>query len=318
MHPTEHPLVSIVIPAFNQAGYLVEAIESVLAQDYPQIELIVLDDGSSDETPSVIARFARRLRHERHDNMGQAQTLNKGWGMSRGTILSYLAADDYLLPGAVRRSVENLLDHPAAVLSYCDYQLVDPRSRFIRNVTTPEYSYHGMVVRVICAPGPGVFMRRAAWERAGNWNAALRQIPDFEYWLRLGLEGDFKRIPETLAAYRVHNQSQSFAPVGIERAEETLNVIAAHLCSPRVPPAILGAKNEALSSARIVTARFHLRSGRYCIAVQHLLAAFRLYPRNCLRLRTWRLVVNGLFNRLGHRVFWILRPKIAAETTSHG
>lgn len=305
-------MVSIVIPTFNQAGYLGEAIESVLAQDYPQIELIVLDDGSSDETPSVIARFSGQLQHERHDNMGQAKTLNKGWGMSHGTILSYLAADDYLLPGAVRRSVEILLAHPAAVLSYCDYRLVDPRSRFVRNVTTPEYSYRDMVVRVICAPGPGVFMRRVAWERAGDWNAALRQIPDFEYWLRLGLEGDFKRIPEILAAYRVHNQSQSFAPVNIERAEETLNVIAAHLESPRMPLAILTAKDEALSSAHIVTARFHLRSGRHCDAARHLLTAFRLCPRNALRLRTWRLIVNGLFNRLGHRVFWLLRP------SSHG
>ena len=175
-----------------------------------------------------------------------------------------------------------------------------------------------LAMDLICAPGPGVFMHRAAWERAGSWSAALHQIPDFEYWLRLGLEGDFKRIPEALAAYRVHNQSQSFAPVSIERAEETLDVISGHLGSPRVPPAIVGAKDEALSSAHIVTARFHLRSGRYRDALRHLLAAVRLHPRSYLRARTWRLVVNGLFNRLGHRIFWTLRSKASVGPDAHG
>ncbi len=312
------PPVSIVIPTFNQGRYLAQAIDSVLMQDYPEIELIVLDDGSTDETQSVLDRYRGRVRCERHDNIGQAQTLNKGWAMSSGTILSYLAADDYLLPGSVRRSVEALLAEPAVVLSYCDYLLVDHGSRVIRRVATPEYSYRDMVVRVICAPGPGVFMRRAAFERAGNWNPALRQIPDFEYWLRLGLEGEFRRIPEALAAYRVHDQSQSFAPVTIERAEETLIVISNHLGSPRLPPEILHSKNEALSCARIVTARFHLRSGRYSDALRHLLKASALYPRNCLRGRSWRLIFNGLFNRLGHRLFWLLRQQPADQNATWG
>lgn len=307
------PPVSIVIPTFNQGRYLAQAIDSVLAQDYPEIELIVLDDGSTDETPSVLDRYRERVRWERHDNIGQAQTVNKGWAMSSGTILSYLAADDYLLPGAVRRSVETLLADPEAVLSYCDYHLVDPQSLFIRRVTTPEYSYRDMAVRVICAPGPGIFMQRAAFERAGNWNPALRQIPDFEYWLRLGLEGEFRRIPEALAAYRVHDLSQSFAPVSFERAEETLNVISDLLSSPRLPQEILRSKNEALSCARIVTARFHLRSGRYRDALRHLRKASALYPRNWLRGRNWRLLFNGLFNRIGHRVVWLLRHKSAVR-----
>ena len=307
MRSVSQPLVSIVIPAFNQAQYLVEAVESVLAQDYPRIELIVLDDGSSDNTPSILERYRGRFRWERHLNMGQARTLNKGWDMSRGDVLSYLAADDYLLPGAVLRAVECLQQNPEAVLCYCDYYLVDPRSRFVRYVHAPDYSYREMVVRVICAPGPGVFFRRAAYERAGRWNPALRQIPDFEYWLRLGLEGSFTRIPEAFAAYRAHDDSRSFSSVTAECAEETFNVISGHLQSPLLPHNILNARNEALGSAHVVSACFHLRSERYRDAARHLAAALKLHPRSYLRGRTYRLILNGLFNRLGHRIFRALR-----------
>ena len=100
------PLVSIVTPTYNQAEYLAETIESVLAQDYPNIEYIVLDDGSTDSTPEVLNRYSGRVRWERHDNMGQARTLNKGWAMSRGEFIGYLSSDDLLLPDAISKLVE--------------------------------------------------------------------------------------------------------------------------------------------------------------------------------------------------------------------
>ena len=80
------PLVSIVTPTYNQAKYLTETIEKVLAQDYPNIEYIVLDDGSTDETPEILKKYSGKIRYERHANMGQARTLNKGWAMSSGTL----------------------------------------------------------------------------------------------------------------------------------------------------------------------------------------------------------------------------------------
>src|SRR5882762_7034204 len=115
------PLVSIVVPCYNQADYLEQAIKSVLSQDYPGIELIVLDDGSTDDTRAVLALYAGKFHYETHANIGQARTLNKGWGMSKGRFLSYLAADDFLLPGAVRTSVEKLIADPKIVLTYCDF-----------------------------------------------------------------------------------------------------------------------------------------------------------------------------------------------------
>jgi glycosyltransferase involved in cell wall biosynthesis len=299
-----NPLVSIVVPCFNQSSYLRQAIESVLSQDYSRIELIVLDDGSTDDTRAVLAPYAGKFHHETHANMGQARTLNKGWEMSKGELLSYLAADDFLLPGAVLTSVGKLLVNPEIVLTYCDFSVVDPKSNVLRQVRTPEFSYRDLAVRIVCQPGPGVFFRRDAFERTGPWDGLLRQIPDYEYWLRLGLEGAFVRIPEVLAAYRVHDRSQSFAPVGASGAEEIVNVISAHFRSTRLPPEIAGAKPEAMSNAHIIAARLHLRSSRYLAALRHMRRAFVLFPWGYLRLRTWQLLANGLLNRIAYKLLW--------------
>jgi len=302
--PRVSPLVSIVIPCYNQGNYLAQAIESVLSQDYARVELIVLDDGSTDGTKAVLAARAGRFRWESHANVGQAATLNKGWRMAKGGILSYLAADDFLLPGAVGKSVEKLVANPTAVLTYPDYELVDPRSRTVRRVRTRDFSYRDLAVGLFCQPGPGVFLRREAFDRAGPWNETLKQIPDYEYWLRLGLEGAFLRIPEVLAAYRAHDQSQSFAPVNPNRAEEIIQVISSHFRNDRLPPEIARAEREAKSNAHILAARLHLRSSRQSAALKHIGQAFRLHPACFLRPRTWHLIVDGLFNRIGHRLLW--------------
>ena len=302
-----NPLVSIVIPCYNQGNYLRQAIESVLSQDYPRIELIVLDDGSTDDTKTVLAAYAGRFHWESHANMGQAATLNKGWRMSKGEVLSYLAADDFLLPGAVGIAVEKLVASPEVVLTYCDFNIVDPKSRVLRWIRAPEFSYRDLAVKIICQPGPGVFFRRDAFERAGFWNGLLRRIPDYEYWLRLGLEGAFVRVPKILAAYRVHDRSQSFAPVSASGADEIVNVMSAYFRGTHLPPEIARTEPEAMSNAHIIAARQHLRSSRYLAALRHMKQAFALNPCSYLRLRTWQLLAKGLLNRFAYKLLWQLK-----------
>ena len=236
--------VTIVIPAYNHAKYLKQAIDSILNQDYPNIELIVLDDGSTDNTLDLLKSYGNLFVWERHENTGQANTLNKGWKMAKGDILSYLSADDFLLPHAVRLSVESLLKNPDAVLSYGDFHLVDSESRVVRNVLAPDYSYEDMVTNYICAPGPGVFFRRDAYLKTGGWDSNFRQSPDFEYWLRLGLTGRFMHINNRLAAFRVHEESQTFAQMTIERANEPLKIIQKYYSLPNIPTEIIARKKE--------------------------------------------------------------------------
>jgi glycosyltransferase involved in cell wall biosynthesis len=296
-------LVSIVIPAYNHARYLDAAIQSVLAQD-ADVELIVIDDGSTDDTRAVLAACTGRFHWETQANAGQARTLNRGWAMARGELLGYLSADDLLRPGCVKAALETLAADPGAVLTYCDFDLVDPDSRVVRTVRAPEFDYRAMVTDLACPPGPGAFFRRAAYSRAGGWNAAYRQMPDYEYWLRLGLTGTFRRIPRVLAAFRVHEGSASFSTVAPERAEEPVRILQGYFALPDVPEPIRREQPRALSNALLVAAQLHLRAGRYRAARECASRAARLFPRNLARARVVRQLANGLFNRLGHRLLW--------------
>src|SRR6185312_5624338 len=117
------PGVSIVLATYNRHEWLRLAMDSVLGQSYPNTELLVMDDGSTDETPDLLEDYARRhpperFRFSRHENMGQARTLNRGYEMARGEILGYLSDDDLLSRGAVARLIAELGEHPDAVAVY--------------------------------------------------------------------------------------------------------------------------------------------------------------------------------------------------------
>ena len=296
------PLVSVVIPAYNHADYLDDAINSVLRQTYPNVELIVLNDGSTDGTQEVLEKYTGRFYWETQKNMGQAATLNKGWRMAEGAILGYLSADDLLLPDAVRISVEHLVGDPDVVMTYCDFNLIDSKSRVIRRVSAPEMSYREMIAKFRCLPGPGAFFLRPAYEAAGAWDGELRRIPDHEYWWRLGLQGRFLKIPSVLAALRMHEQSQSFAGDDKRKSEEYVRAMSTFFETQQVPAEVLTVKDEALSNAYIATARSHLTSSRYRRGIASLLEGLRLYPRNAFSARTLRLIGYGLFNQFRYRV----------------
>lgn len=317
MSPTE-PLVSIVVPAYNHAAYLDQAIHSVLAQDYPRVELIVLDDGSRDHTREVLARYGDRFHWESHPNMGQSATLAKGWAMARGEVLGYLSADDLLEPSAVREAVATLAAHPEAVATYCDFKLIDPQSRLVRRVTTPEFSYRDMLVAVSCPAGPGAFFRRAAYARTGPWNPALRQMPDYDFWLRLGLLGPFVRIPKVLAGFRVHEESQTYSRTSPERAAEPVAIVAGVLARPDLPAAIAPVRRVALANAHLVSAQLHLRAGRLTAGVGAVRQALACSAPQVFAPRVLRLLLNAAFNRLGHRLLWRAKAVTAGGQRSGG
>jgi glycosyltransferase involved in cell wall biosynthesis len=296
------PVVSIVVPSYNHARFLPQAVDSILGQSYPQVELIVLDDGSTDDTRAVLERYGSRFRWESQANIGQAATINKGSRMARGELLGYVSADDYLRPDAVRRAVEVLARAPEVVLAYPDFEQVDEDSRRLRIITTPEYGYLSMLVRGICPPGPGTLFRRSAFEACGGWDVSFRRIPDFECWLRMGLLGPFRRIPEVLACYRVHRGAQSFSPVSAERADEFLRAIDALFQRTDLPAAVRSAKSQAGANALLYSARLHLMSGRTGKALERAGAALRAHRAAALWPRTYRLLLSGLIWRVRNAI----------------
>lgn len=304
------PLVSIVIPAYNHASYLDHAIQSILRQDYPHIELIVLDDGSTDNSREVLEKYGNRFYWETQSNMGQANTLNKGWAMSKGEILSYISADDVLLPQATSRSVRCLNQNPDAVLTYCDFNLITPDSRVVRRIRTPAFDYGEMLAKVKCPPGPGAFFTRAAFEATGPWDSSLRAMLDYDYWLRLGLNGRFVKIPEALALYRVHHNSQTFAGYSEAQAFEPVLILSRFFAGNKVPEPLRPLRAQALSNAHLICAQLNYRAGRYRGGNSSLREAYALYPRNFMSILFVRLVLNVLFSRITHRVLWKVRRRL--------
>ncbi len=307
---TEMPLpkVSIVIPVYNHARYLPDSINSVLNQTYSNIELIVLDDGSTDGTSDILRQLEGKFYWESHQNMGQALTLNKGWRMSKGSILSYLSADDVLYPKAVERCVKFLTENHRAALCYPDFDLINPESDLIRSVSAPEYSYDEMVIDFKCAPGVGAFFRRSCHEKAGDWNSDFRQHPDYEYWLRLGMHGHFVHLKECLGGFRVHEESQSFRSVSVYEGDEPIRIIKSYLEKEGVPQSISSQSALILSNACFMAAQTHLRSGLYAVAMQRIYRAAQYSIKPFYSsINPYKKIANGLINKFAHRLLWRLK-----------
>lgn len=296
------PLVSIVTPAYNQAEYLEATMRSVLGQDYAALEYIVIDDGSSDASLAVARRvaaeFPGRVMVLTQANSGQAATLNKGWGLARGEILAYLSSDDCLLPQAVSRMVAALQARPEASVAYCDFWLIDAAGQRLRETHTEDFSAERLCVDLVCQPGPGAFFRRQVFDRTGGWNPSLRQVPDFEFWLRAERLGPFVRVPETLAEYRIHEGSASFRVMPAPRAEEIVRVVAQHWSQHGEQ----GKARKALARAQALAAKNHAQSGRLGAALCCFGRALRLRPALTLEPAIWRQLFVGLLRRAFYKV----------------
>jgi glycosyltransferase involved in cell wall biosynthesis len=245
----ELPLVSVITPAYNREALLDGVIRSVLDQDYPNVEYIVLDDGSTDGTLNVIKRHEGKIRWETHENVGEARTVNKGLGMAKGEIVGVVNSDDPLLPGAISTLVTYLLAHPDVLVAYPDWVVIDDDGETIQRIATYEYDYANMIRWHHCMPGPGTFFRRAVIEKLGGRDPNFRFVGDFDFWLRAGLLGSFARVPATLATFRYHPESYSTSQLGRAMADEHIRLADKLFAAPNLPPEVRKIKREAYSSA---------------------------------------------------------------------
>ena len=289
MSSPARPLVSIVTPTFNQAEYLAEAIASILAQDYPHIEYLVLDDGSTDDTPSVLGQFDGKVRWERHENMGQARTLNKGWRLSSGKYLAYLSADDRLAPTAISTLVEAIERHSAAPVVYGDFNLIDKNGAFVSAAKSPDFDHAQLVEELNCQPGVGALFRRTIFDELGGWNPSLYKIPDFEFWLRAARRGAFHHVPVTVGDYRVHEDSTAIRPLPYEKTMEIVRTMQAYWDGDAGSPQA----RRSLGKAHFVAAKNHAQSGRPLAAAGQFLKACSLRPRLAIQRSAWRGLVSG-------------------------
>lgn len=216
------PLVSIVTPCFNAAKFIEEAIESVLSQDYPHIEYIVMDGASTDGTVDILKHYDQRLRWISEPDRGAADAINRGFALSRGEIFAYLNADDVYLPGAVAAAVRSF----AGDCVYGDAWWIDETGT--RLAPYPVRNFDPALLAnecFICQPAS--FIRRRAFEHVGGMDPELSLTYDYELWMRMAKTHDFRRIEGTLALSRMHRANKSLGQrAGVFR--ETFRILRRH------------------------------------------------------------------------------------------
>lgn len=269
------PLVTVITPAYNQGAFLAQTIDSVLSQDYLNLEYLVIDDGSSDATAAVLESYAGRIKALRQDNMGETLTVNKGWALARGEYIVVVNADDPLLPRMLSAAVRFLEQRPEVLVAYPDWVSIDASSRPLGPPLCLEYDYVDMVQNCRCLPGPAAMMRRRALVLVPARDTRFRYVADFDYWLRLGLHGPCARLPQCLATHRVHPASASVCrrwPI----CEELLRLIPAYFARPDLPAAIRRLESRALSSVHFTVAAMLHADGQ--AFAHHLLNSVRSAP----------------------------------------
>lgn len=225
------PLVSVVTPSFNAAQFLEETIRSVLAQDYPRVEYIVMDGGSTDGTLAILERYrdqrAPRLEFVSEPDGGAADAINRGFRRSHGEILAWLGSDDLYLPGAISKAVAALLADPEAAAVYGEGSWIDGDGRILGRYPTVA-PYTAAAFRRECPIcQPTCFMRRSAVEAVGGLDASLHWAFDYDLWIRLSQRYSFRAIPDYLAQSRMHARNKSLG--GKEHMfEECIQLLRRH------------------------------------------------------------------------------------------
>jgi glycosyltransferase involved in cell wall biosynthesis len=205
------PRVSLVTPSYNQAAYLEETIRSVLLQGYSQLEYFVMDGGSTDESVTIIRKYAPWLAgwvSER--DRGQAEAINKGFERASGDLLNWLNSDDVLSPGALGRMAQALHTQaePTLVYGHCDY--VRPDGRLFQTVQAWDFIPYRLLTGIPLVIQPASLFSRRAWELAGPLDESLHYLMDHNLYVRMALAGlTFLKLDDGLARFRLHATSKT-------------------------------------------------------------------------------------------------------------
>src|SRR5215208_2094993 len=194
------PLVSIVTPSYKQANFLEQTMRSVLAQEYPRIEYLVVDGGSTDGSVEIIKKYADQLvSWVSEKDRGQGEAINKGLARSNGDILAWLNSDDYYLPHAISSAVKIFEQNPKVMLVYGDMLAVDENSRTTNILKYNQLSLEDLLCFQIIGQ-PAVFFRREAYEKAGGLDTSFHYMLDHHLWIRIAQQGRILHMPQVWAA----------------------------------------------------------------------------------------------------------------------
>jgi glycosyltransferase involved in cell wall biosynthesis len=247
------PRLSVLIGCWNNAATLPEAIGSILAQSVAELELIVVDDGSTDGTAELVQMAAQsdpRVRHLPLPHMGISRSLNRGLQAATAEFLAFQDADDWSLPGRLERQLHTLVTRPEVLVTGCRMREVDPRGAELAPRTTFRAGdVNGVLMRFNPIPNSCAMVRRRAVLEAGGFDPRYRYAMDYDLWLRLAERGVVTTLDETLAVRRMSGVNVAARS---ERAQ-TAEAVRIRLSALRRRRTLRGAQGLALPLASLAT-----------------------------------------------------------------
>jgi len=207
----KYPLVSIVTPSFNQAKYLEATILSVLEQDYPHVEYIVVDGGSSDGSVAIIRQYQDQIAWwVSEPDKGQTAAINKGFSKAKGEILAWLNSDDTYQPGAISEVVEFFQTNSEIGLVYGDANFIDADGKVIGKFNAQQTSYQRLRRGGVYIPQQAAFWRADLWKQVGPLDPSFYFAMDYDLWVRLSGVSEIRYLPGyTWANFRLHDDAKT-------------------------------------------------------------------------------------------------------------
>ena len=284
--------ISVITPSFNQAAYLKQTMDSVLSQNIPDMEYVVIDGGSTDGSVELIRSYENRLNNwVSEKDRGQADAVNKGAARTTGDVIGWLNSDDLYLPGALQKALDYLSSHPDVEAVYGDVISIDGDGKMINVMRFDQYSAEDlMTFRVISQPG--VFFRRSAWEKAGGLDLSYHYMLDHHLWLRMISRGKFVYLPEPLAAARFHSAAKNRAHTE-DFGKEAYRLANWMLTDPLTADRAKPIEKQIRGGAAWLDAHYLSDGGMPEKSLKAYAKAFRLFPQRVLEDKN-RLALTAL------------------------
>ena len=204
------PLVSIVTPSYNQVQFLEKTIESVLAQDYPNLEYIIVDGDSTDGSKELIQRYEKEISTWISEpDQGQSEAINKGFNLAKGEIFAWLNSDDLYYPWAIEQAVDYLLKTPDVGMVYGDTDMIDENGRVIGMFNAQQTNYQRLMRGGVYIPQPAAFWHADLFRKVGGLDASFFFAMDYDLWVRFAKKTEIRYLPQLWSSFRIHSHGKT-------------------------------------------------------------------------------------------------------------
>lgn len=217
----KYPKVSVVTPSYNQSQFIEETILSVKNQDYPNIEHIVIDGGSTDGTIDILKKYEHLIWISESDK-GQSDAVNKGLKIAIGEIIGWLNSDDTYLSGAISTVVDAFESNPDYAMIYGGFCKIDETGKIFERRRQLDFTLLGLKSGLCYICGPTAFYKKMVFSKVGYLDVNLRHAMDYDLWMRIASNFKVKHIPVYLANFRYHPHSKTLSEFPAQMKEEKL------------------------------------------------------------------------------------------------